>query len=57
MPIANPATRVTTKSRGQGLRSGAEIAAGEVEKIVHVLPKELKDLWPAQAGSSRAQAV
>jgi uncharacterized protein (DUF2267 family) len=35
-----------------------KIAPGEVEKIMHVLPQELRDLWPSvQARSSRAQTV
>jgi uncharacterized protein (DUF2267 family) len=34
-----------------------KIAAGEIQKIVHVLPAEFRDLWPTQAGSSRAQTV
>jgi uncharacterized protein (DUF2267 family) len=35
-----------------------KIAPGEVEKIVRVLPRELRDLWPStQTRSSRGQAV
>lgn len=34
------------------------IASGEVRKIIHVLPSDLKDLWESpEAGSARAQSV